>query len=112
MRHPAIALATLASATLVALPASSPTPAVAATPAARLPQTMYVAVNVATVWTDPSKARKVDRPALTDPANPARWLRTMTSAQKADLTSSNRTQTQALYGAKVRVLARKNGWSQ
>ena len=103
------ALATLAAATLVALPAS-PTASPAA--AATSPRRMYVAVNVATVWTDPSKARRVDRPALTNPAQPQRWLRVMTSDQKADLTDSNRTQTQALYGAPVTVLARKGAWSQ
>ncbi len=73
---------------------------------------MYVAVNVATVWTDPSKARPVDRPALTNPAHPLQWLRAMSPAQKGDLTTSNRTQTQALYGAPVLVLARKGAWSQ
>ncbi len=73
---------------------------------------MYVAVNVATVWTNASKARPVDRPALTKPAHPRRWLRAMTPDQKADLTDSNRTQTQVLYGAPVRVLAQEGGWSQ
>ena len=36
----------------------------------------------------------------------------MTSDQRADLTDSNRTQTQALYGAPVLVLARQGAWSQ
>ena len=103
------ALATLAAATFVVVPAS---PAANPAAAATKPQRMYVAVNVATVWTDPSKARRVDRPALTNPAQPQRWLRAMTPDQKADLTDSNRTQTQALYGAPVTVLARKGAWSQ
>ena len=73
---------------------------------------MYVAVNVATVWTNPGKARAVDKPALTNPAHPRKWLHDMSSAQKADLTDSNRTQTQALYGAPVTVLAQDGAWSQ
>jgi cell wall-associated NlpC family hydrolase len=64
------------------------------------------------VWTDPSKARPVDRPALTNPAHPRQWLRAMTPDQSGDLTTSNRTQTQALYGAKVLVLAQQRAWSQ
>jgi cell wall-associated NlpC family hydrolase len=109
------ALATAVSSTLLAAPAGAPatasTKATAATKAAR-PQRMYVAVSVATVWTDPGKVRPVDGPALTNPAHPRQWLRAMTSAQSADLTDSNRTQTQALYGAPVTVLARKGRWSQ
>ncbi len=102
------ALATLVAATLVAVPTSAVSPAATA-PA---PQRMYVAVNVATVWTDPSKARPVDQPALTNPAHPRRWLRAMTPEQSEDLTDSNRTQTQALYGAPVLVLAQHGAWSQ
>jgi cell wall-associated NlpC family hydrolase len=118
VRRPALrasVLAVLATATLVAVPAASTaTPAVVSAPRAAkaTPQREYVAVNVATVWTDPSKARKVDRPALTNPAHPQQWLRAMSSRQKADLTDSNRTQTQALYGAAVIVLARQGAWSQ
>jgi cell wall-associated NlpC family hydrolase len=102
------ALALLATAlTLPASPAASPAAA-----AAPPPQRMYVAVNVATVWTDPGKVRPVDKPALTNPAHPRQWLRAMTPDQSADLTASNRTQTQALYGAPVLVLAQKGAWSQ
>jgi cell wall-associated NlpC family hydrolase len=101
------ALASLAAATLVALPAPS-----GAAPTAARARPMYVAVNVATVWTNPGRARPVDRPALTNPAHPQKWLRSMSSEQKADLTDSNRTQTQALYGAKVLVLAQDGAWSQ
>ncbi|MCW2847920.1 MAG: hypothetical protein JWR90_1894 [Marmoricola sp.] len=68
--------------------------------------TSALAALVATVWTDPGKARAVDRPALTRPAHPQQWLRAMTSAQSGDLSESNRTQTLALYGAPVLVLAR------
>lgn len=109
-------LATLAAAALVAVPASSgasAAPAASTSPTSSpAPRRMYVAVNVATVWTDPGKVRPVDRPALTNPAYPRRWLRAMTPAQSADLTTSNRTQTQALYGAPVIVLAQQGAWSQ
>ncbi len=103
----ATALATLLAATLLAAPGTS-----AAAPAAAATQRMFVAVNVATVWTDPGKARPVDRPALTNPAHPRRWLREMTPEQSGDLSESNRTQTQALYGAEVLVLDQQGGWSQ
>ena len=105
----ATALAALVAATLVAVPGT----AVAGSPPDDTPaRRMFVAVNVATVWTNPAKARPVDEPALTNPAHPRRWLRDMTSDERADLTSSNRTQTQALYGAPVLVVAQEGGWSQ
>ena len=115
--RPAHLAAALVTAMLVAVPATtwnaSATPATSATSrAATSPQRMYVAVSVATVWTAPSKARPVDRPALTNPADPQRWLRTMTPSQSLDLSAGNRTQTQALYGAPVLVLARQGAWSQ
>ena len=36
----------------------------------------------------------------------------MTPDQSGDLSESNRTQTQALYGAQVKVLAQQGAWSQ
>ncbi len=103
------ALAALVAAAVVAVPgAAVAEPAADDTSAER----MFVAVNVATVWTNPGKARPVDEPALTNPAHPRRWLRAMTSDERADLTSSNRTQTQALYGAPVLVVAQEGDWSQ
>ncbi|MEO5654169.1 MAG: C40 family peptidase [Marmoricola sp.] len=68
--------------------------------------------SVATVWTNPGKARPADKPALTNPAHPRRWLREMTPDERGDLGASNRTQTQALYGAPVIVLDREGAWSQ
>jgi cell wall-associated NlpC family hydrolase len=119
-------LATLVAVTLIGVPTSSAiSSAAAAAPAsthtadktasvqkAAAPKPMYVAVNVATVWTDPTKVRPVDKPALTNPAHPRTWLHNMTPAQSEDLTDSNRTQTQALYGAKVLVLDQQGAWSQ
>jgi gamma-D-glutamyl-L-lysine dipeptidyl-peptidase len=104
------ALTTALAATILVVPAAAS--AAPAATAAAAPQRMYVAVSVATVWTDPTKPRPVDRPALTNPAHPRAWLRAMSPAQSEDLTDSNRTQTQALYGAPVLVLARQGAWSQ
>jgi gamma-D-glutamyl-L-lysine dipeptidyl-peptidase len=106
------ALSTAIIATALVVPTSATAASAPARAAAAAPQRMYVAVNVATVWTNPGKARPVDRPALTNPAHPRQWLRAMTPEQSEDLTDSNRTQTQALYGAPVTVLAQEGGWSQ
>ena len=110
-------LAALAGPALASAVVSAPASASASAPAgptaaAQTARRMYVAVSVATVWTDPGKVRPVDRPALTNPAHPAQWLAAMTPAQSGDLSTSNRTQTQALYGAPVLVLAQKGAWSQ
>jgi cell wall-associated NlpC family hydrolase len=105
---PTGALAALLTATVLAIPSQAASPAAAAATT----RPMYGAVKVATVWSNPGKARPVDRPALTNPAHPRKWLHDMTSAQRADLTDSNRTQTQALYGAKVLVLDQQGAWSQ
>lgn len=73
-------------------------------------QLAFIDVSVATLWTDPSKPRPVDAPALTNPAQIEKWLGTMTVDQFSDLTSSSRTQTQALYGAQAYILEEKEGW--
>ncbi len=70
----------------------------------------YIDVSVATVWTDSSKPRPVDAPALTNPADIKTWLSSMTVDQYLDLTDSDRTQTQAVYGTLVHILDYKDGW--
>jgi gamma-D-glutamyl-L-lysine dipeptidyl-peptidase len=75
-----------------------------------LPSIGYISVSVATVWTDLSKPRPVDAPALTNPADIEGWLDSMTLDQYLDLTNSDRTQTQALYGARVNILSEQDGW--
>ncbi|HEX3590065.1 MAG TPA: NlpC/P60 family protein [Pseudonocardiaceae bacterium] len=80
--------------------------------AAPTPPTAFVDVSVATVWTSPGSARPIDRPALTNPVDIDGWLSSMTLAQKLDLTSGNRTQTQALYGQQVYVLAIQGDWAE
>lgn len=70
----------------------------------------FISVSVATVWTDSSKPRPVDAPALTNPADIEGWLNSMTLDQYLDLTDSDRTQTQALYGTRVSILSQQDGW--
>jgi gamma-D-glutamyl-L-lysine dipeptidyl-peptidase len=76
------------------------------------PTSRYVDVSVATVWTSPASPRPVDHPALTNPVNIPRWLSGMSLADKLGLTEDNLTQTQALYGSRVYILARQAGWDE
>jgi cell wall-associated NlpC family hydrolase len=96
------AVAAALAVTPVALPA---TPAAAATPPSR-----WVAVSVATLWTQPGIARTIDRPALTNPADPRRWVASMTTTQKRWLVG--RLETQALYGTRVYLLGTWGSWSK
>jgi gamma-D-glutamyl-L-lysine dipeptidyl-peptidase len=80
--------------------------------AAAWPPSGYVDVSVATVWTAPASPRPVDHPALTNPVNIPRWLSDMSLADKLGLTEDNLTQTQALYGSRVYILARQPGWDE
>ena len=90
--------------------------AIAAAPgsssAAAAPPSAYVGVSVATVWTAPASPRPVDEPALTNPVNIPRWLGDMSLADKLGLTDDDLTQTQALYGNLVYILARQAGWDE
>lgn len=73
---------------------------------------VFVDVAVATVWTSPTSPRPIDRPALANPSDVPGWLAAMSTADKLDLTGSNRTQTQAIYGQRVEVLSRRDGWTE
>jgi cell wall-associated NlpC family hydrolase len=73
-------------------------------------ETAFVDVSVATVWTDSSKPRAIDAPALTNPVDLQAWLANMSTADRRALTSNNATQTQVLYGHEVDVLARSGDW--
>lgn len=70
----------------------------------------YVDVTVATVWTNQHKPRPVDAAALTNPAHIEEWLHSMTTAQYLNLTSADRTQTQAVYGTRLNILDYQDGW--
>ncbi len=99
-----------------AAPTEAPT---AATPTTSGPTTdpiqpdsaaRWIDVSVATLWTAPGRARAVDAPATTRPADPRAWLNAMTLSQRRGLTG--RLETQALYGEEVRVLAESGTWSR
>ena len=75
-------------------------------------QTGFVNVTATTLWTNPSKPRAVDAPAIACHPDVQKWLDTMTLAQELDLSENSRTQTQALFGARVDILDSKDGWYQ
>ena len=88
----AIAAAAAATGAVVAVPS----------PATAAPVVRWVDVSVATLWSEPRAARPVDAPALANPADPGRWVASMSDAQKRWLSRGN-TQTQVLYGTRVQV---------
>ncbi|WP_224386641.1 C40 family peptidase [Pseudonocardia sp. ICBG1293] len=94
-----------------AVPAAAAVPGAAAAPAADTPGRTFVAVSVATVWTSPDSPRDRDRAAVAAPADPAAWMGSMSSADRRELTTASRTQTQALLGAPVTVTERRDGWA-
>jgi cell wall-associated NlpC family hydrolase len=66
-------------------------------------------VSVATLWKAPNLYRAIDRPSVTNPVDPVRWSKALsTTASRVWLDSH--VQTQALYGQEVVVLARSGGW--
>jgi cell wall-associated NlpC family hydrolase len=80
-------------------------------PAAAAPVVRWVDVSVATLWSDPGSARPVDAPALANPADPRGWVGSMSDTQKRWL-SLGHSQTQVLYGTRVRVLATRGAWTK
>jgi cell wall-associated NlpC family hydrolase len=67
----------------------------------------WVSVSVATLWRTPDSPRRVDAPALAQPARVQQWLGDMTLDQRRAL--SGRADTQALLGDRVVVLALPSG---
>ena len=68
-------------------------------------------VSVATLWKAPNLYRAIDRPSVTNPVDPARWSKNLsTTASRVWLDSH--LQTQALYGQNVVVLERSGGWAK
>jgi gamma-D-glutamyl-L-lysine dipeptidyl-peptidase len=100
------ALVGVLSIALTALPATA---VVSASPVAH---SAYVAVSVATVWTNPQSPRPVDYSALTNPVDIRGWLSAMTPAQQEALTSDDLDQTQALFGDRVIVVQEQGDWDQ
>jgi cell wall-associated NlpC family hydrolase len=73
--------------------------------------TVWVSANIATVWIKPSRARRVDAPALRAHPRIGRWISRQTLRQRNDL--DTRVMTQALQGdALVEIKRRADGWSK
>jgi len=68
-------------------------------------------VSVATLWKAPNLARSLDRPSLTNPADPALWSKNLSTTDSRVWLDSH-VQTQALYGQIVTVLAVSGGWAR
>src|SRR5689334_3477590 len=90
------ALGGLVLAALVAAPAAGAT-------------TALVDVSVATLWKAPNLARAIDAPSLGNPVDPRRWSANLASTADRIWLDSH-VQTQALYGQRVWLLARRGGW--
>jgi hypothetical protein len=78
--------------------------------AAATPVSRWVRVSVATLWVRPGLNRPVDAPAVSYPADPARWVASMTVDQKRWLVG--RLETQVLYGERVLVWYSSGAWSR
>lgn len=78
--------------------------------AADEPPTTRVAVSVATLWTSPDAPRSIDARALSVPAQPASWLRRLSTAERRGL--NGRIESQVLYGQPVVVLEERGSWSK
>ena len=101
LRAALVATAATAAAAVVAVPA----------PATAAPVVRWVDVSVATLWSGPGIARPVDAPALANPADPGRWVASMSDTQKRWL-SLGHSETQVLYGTRVRVLTTSGRWTK
>ncbi len=107
-RRPVALLAALALAVAFAVLLSTGTQARAEVYAG---QDAYVDVQAATLWTNAYQARsRIDRFSTADQTNLTAWERAMNSFQKSWLIG--KTQTQALYGQKVRVLRTSGSWAK
>src|SRR3954451_20868499 len=74
-------------------------------------QTASIDVSVATLWKGPNMYRTIDRPSVTNPADPAAWSRNLATADLRIWLDSH-VQTQALYGQMVKILAVQAGWAK
>lgn len=75
--------------------------------------TRWVAnVPVATVWTEPGKVREVDAFGAGEKTDINKWIKAMSAEESMDLVTSNRVQTQLLYGEPVIIDEVVDGWAK
>src|SRR3954471_15735434 len=73
--------------------------------------TASIDVSVATLWKAPNLYRTIDRPSVTNPADPEAWSRNLaTTADRVWLDAH--VQTQALYAQQVTILAVQGAWAK
>ncbi|MCM2677103.1 hypothetical protein [Alkalicoccobacillus plakortidis] len=68
-----------------------------------------VRTAVATIWTNPNSIREIDQPTLRYPVEIRDWLKNLTYDQRLDLCTSNRAQTQVLFGQEVVKKSERDG---
>jgi len=100
-----------------ATPSTRPGTSADTAPAARPPETggtpgraALIDVAVATLWVGPGLARPIDAPSVTNPVDIARWVATMSVADKQWLVG--KLATQALYGEPVVVMETRGAWTR
>ncbi|WP_352231190.1 C40 family peptidase [Peribacillus sp. SI8-4] len=71
-------------------------------------KTAFVDVAVATLWTEPGLLRKMDEPSASNPVDMDSWLKAMNDEDKLWLVGN--LETQALYGAKVKIIEERSEW--
>lgn len=69
-------------------------------------------VKVATVWTEPASARKLDAPGISNPVLLVEWLEALVYKERLALCEENRIQTQLLYGEPVLVEKIEGEWAK
>ena len=103
-----VSLGTAGSAVALGSPKRGTATRSADTPARCTSGTCYVAVSVATLWVRPWYPRTIDAPALGNPAQPQKWVRSMTVSQQQWLVG--KLETQALYGTRLLVTGHWHSW--
>ncbi|MDZ5783209.1 C40 family peptidase [Marinococcus luteus] len=76
--------------------------------AAEVNETAYTDVSAMTMWTEPDILREIDRPSASNPASLNEWTASMNVDDKLWLVGN--LESQALFGSKVHVLEKRNGW--
>lgn len=69
-----------------------------------------VSVSVATIWTSSESPRDIDLPKLSNPVEIRKWLYTMSTEERLQLSERNLVQTQVLYGQEIIPIEEKDKW--